>query len=147
MKSLTILLFLLVTPMALAGAYRWVDENGQTHFGDRPPTGTTSDEISLDSPPAGPDTAARERQQRMNEYLEQSQKERAERNQLKARQEARAEHHKARCDALRGRLLYLKSVSRIYRINTEGERVYVDDEENERLRREFQAKVREECGT
>lgn len=79
----------------------------------------------------------------MNDFVAQSERERAERNETKAREEVVAARHDARCQALRGRLKYLKSVSRIYRINNDGERVYVDDEENERLRREFQARVRE----
>jgi hypothetical protein len=40
---------------------------------------------------------------------------------------------------------YLKSVSGIYRLNKEGERVFVNDEENERIRKEFQARVQSEC--
>lgn len=132
--------------MAVAGAYRWVDETGQTHFGDRPPTGATSDEVSLDPAPADPDTAARERKQRMNEFLEQSERERAERNRQQQQEEAIAAEREARCEALQARLKYLKSVSGIYRINSEGERVFVDDEENERLRREFRERVHNECG-
>lgn len=148
MKGLAVLLFCLLIPsVSQAGTYRWVDENGQTHFGDRPPAGAASDEVKVDTAPAGSDAAARERQQRMNDFLEQSEKERAERNEAKAREEAMAAQQEARCEALQGRLKYLKSVSRLYRVNNEGERVYVDDEENERLRREFQAKVREECGS
>lgn len=147
MNVFLLLLCLLATPVAaLAGTYRWVDENGQTHFGDRPPAGAASDEVSVAPPPVDADAAARERKQRMHEFLEQSEKERAERNEAKARQEAAAEERQARCEQLRGRLKYLKSVSKIYRINNDGERVYVDDEENERLRREFTARVQSECG-
>lgn len=147
MKCLAVLLCLLITSIAQAGTYRWVDENGQTHFGDRPPADAASDEVNVNPAPAGSDAAVRERQQRMNDFLEQSEKERAERNEAKAQEEAMAAKQEARCEALQGRLKYLKSVSRLYRVNNEGERVFVDDEENERLRREFQARVREECGS
>ncbi|MFL1406865.1 DUF4124 domain-containing protein [Marinobacter sp. M1N3S26] len=146
MRNFLLLLCLLVAPLALAGTYRWVDENGQTHFGDRPPADAMSDEVDLDPTPAEPDAAARERHQRMQEFLEQSEQERTERNEREARAEAMSADREARCDALRGRLKYLKSVSRIYRVNNEGERVYVDDDENERLRREFRARVQNECG-
>lgn len=47
MKGLLILLCLLTTPITQAGTYRWVDENGQTHFGDRPPVNAASDEVTL----------------------------------------------------------------------------------------------------
>ena len=147
MKVLLLLLCLFAASSGVAGTYRWVDENGQAHFGDRPPAGAVSDEISMARPAVDVDTVARERKQRMNEFLEQSDKERAERNKLKAREEARATAQEARCQQLRGRLKHLQRVSRIYRINNDGERVYVDDEENERLRREFSVRVHKECGT
>lgn len=145
MKGLLILLCLLITPITQAGTYRWVDENGQTHFGDRPPVNAASDEVTLNAPAPSSDAAARERKRRVNEFLEQSEKERAERNAEKTRQESKAAKHEARCQALHARLKYLKSVSGIYRLNSEGERVFVDDEENERLREEFRARVQSEC--
>ncbi|MCL7942987.1 DUF4124 domain-containing protein [Marinobacter sp. ATCH36] len=145
-KGLLILLCFLIIPITHAGTYRWVDENGQTHFGDRPPKNAASDEVKLNAPAPSSDAAARERKLRMNEFLEQSQRERDERNQARAEQEARAEKHEARCQALRARLKYLKSVSGIYRLNSEGERVFVNDEENKRLREQFSAQVQSECG-
>ena len=146
MKGLIALLCLVAATPAFAGAYRWVDENGQTHFGDRPPSHATSKEIQLDSTPPEVDTAAHERKRQMNEFLEQTEKERAERNAARAQQEARAARQQAHCESLQARLKYLNRVSGIYHLNSEGERVFVDDEENERIRREFRARVREECG-
>ncbi|MEP1214282.1 MAG: DUF4124 domain-containing protein [Marinobacter sp.] len=145
MKGLLLLLWLLVTLVAQAGTYRWVDENGQTHFSDRPPVNTVADEVSLKAAAPSADKAASERKRRVNEFLEQSERERAERNRAEAEQQAEAAQYEARCQALRARLKFLKSVSGIYRLNNEGERVFVDDQENERLRREFRAKVQNEC--
>ena len=146
-KGLLLLLCLLITPITQAGTYRWVDENGQTHFGDRPPVNAASDEVTLKAPAPSSDTDARARKQRMNEFLEQTEQERAERNEAKAQQEAKAAKHEAMCESLRARLKYMKSVSGIYRLNNDGERVFVDDEENKRIRQEFRAKVQSECGT
>lgn len=145
MKGLLIPLLLLVTPITQAGAYRWVDENGQTHFGDRPPASAVADEVRLETAPPNLDAAASERKQRVSEFLEQSEKERAARGKAQAGQEARAAKLKAHCDALEARLKHLKSVSGIYRLNKEGERIFVNDEENERIRKEFRARVQSEC--
>lgn len=145
-KGLLLLLCLLITPITQAGTYRWVDENGQTHFGDRPPVNAASDEVELKAPAPSSDADARARKERMNEFLEQTEQERAERNEAKAKQEAKAAKHEALCESLRARLKHLKSVSRMYRLNKEGERVFVDDEENERIRQEFRVKVQSECG-
>lgn len=145
MKGLVTVFLLLVAIIAQAGTYRWVDENGQTHFGDRPPVNAVTDEVHLKSARSSIDTTAQQRKQRVNEFLQQSEKERAAREKAEALQEARAADLKARCERLEARLKYLKSVSGIYRLNKDGERVFVNDDENERIREEFRARVQKEC--
>lgn len=147
MKGLFIFFCFAVIPTALAGTYRWVDENGQTHFGDQPPANAASEEVILEATVPASDVAVRERKRRVNEFLEQTERERAGRKRAQAKREAKDAKHKARCEGLLARLKYLKSVSGIYRLNNEGERVFVDDEENERLRHEFRARVQSDCGT
>lgn len=145
MKGFLIPLLLLVTSITQAGAYRWVDGNGQIHFGDRPPANAVTDDVHLKTAPPTSDVAVSERKQRVKEFVAQSERERATREKAQAAQEARAAKLKARCEALEARMKYLKSVSGIYRLSKEGERVFVNDEENERIRKEFQARVQSEC--
>ncbi|MEL0082483.1 MAG: DUF4124 domain-containing protein [Gammaproteobacteria bacterium] len=53
MSQLLLLLFICgYSSLAPAGVYRWVDANGQVHFGERPPTGTEADEVQPPPPPA-----------------------------------------------------------------------------------------------
>ena len=147
MKGLLLATCLLITTTTHASTYRWVDENGQTHFGDRPPATVTPSEVTLNRTVPSVDAEAAERKRRVNEFLEQSDLEREKRNKAEAKQKANAAKHEARCNSFQARLKHLKSVSGIYRLNSEGERVFVDDKENERIRREFQAKVQSECKT
>ncbi|RBW50290.1 DUF4124 domain-containing protein [Marinobacter sp. F3R11] len=145
MKGFIVLLLLLVASVAQAEAYRWVDENGQTHFGDRPPANAVSSEVQLEKARPAVDAAVSERKQRMSEFVEQSEKERAVQKQARAEQEALAAEREARCEDLVARMKYLERVSRLYRLNKDGERVYVNDEENEQIRKEFRAHVQSEC--
>lgn len=147
MKGLMISVLLLATSISHAGAYRWVDENGHTHFGDRPPTSVATDEVRLKAAAPEVDSEARARKQRLNEFLQSSEKERHAREKAKAEQEAKTAKIKARCDSLKARLKYLARVSGIYELNKEGERVFVSDEQNERIRKDFRARVQKECGT
>lgn len=57
MRILPILLFCLASPVALADAYRWVDDQGQVHFGDRPPD-RSAERLNLPGSPAAPATPA-----------------------------------------------------------------------------------------
>ncbi|WP_372964213.1 DUF4124 domain-containing protein [Marinobacter sp.] len=145
MKGFIVLVLLLVASVAQAEAYRWVDESGQTHFGDRPPANAVSSEVQLETAQPAVDAAASERKQRMIEFVAQSEKERAVRKKVRAEQEAQAAEREARCEGLIARMKHLERVSRLYRLNKDGERVFVDDEENERIRKEFRARVRNEC--
>ena len=74
-KSMVILI-LLIPLSANAGVYKWVDANGQTHFGDRPPAKAASSEVKVHSAPASVDAGARERHQKMTDFLDQQQEER-----------------------------------------------------------------------
>ena len=49
------LIFLALVAPALAQVYKWVDERGVTHYGERPPQGGKASEVPdrLASPPAG----------------------------------------------------------------------------------------------
>lgn len=145
MKGLIIPLLLVAASVSHAGAYRWVDENGQTHFGDRPPANAVTEEVRLETTQPSIDTTAYERKQRVDEFLQQSEKERAARKEVEAQQEARAAELRAHCERLEARLKHLNTVSGIYQLNKNGERVFVNDEENERIREEFRARVQREC--
>lgn len=146
MKGLIIFILLLASFTSYAGTYRWVDENGQTHFGDRPPQNVVTNEVRLKAAPPSVDAEALARKQRLNEFLQNSEKEREARSKVVAEQEAKAAKQKAYCEGLQARLKYLARVSGIYELNKEGERVFVNDEENERIRKEFKARVQRECG-
>ena len=71
-KSWVLLLLLgslAVTPTANAGIYKWVDDDGNVHYGDSPPTGGSSQEIQVAPGPS--DEAiqeAHDRLRRLQEY-------------------------------------------------------------------------------
>ena len=147
MTAFKITLLLCLMPLAVnAGVYKWVDEDGRTHFGDRPPASAKPDEVKVDSAPVTMDSGTRSRQQKMTDYLEQRQEEREARQKTQAEAEAKAARKAELCRNLRARLKHLESVSTFYNLNDEGERVYVSEAENTRIREDFKKKVRETCG-
>jgi len=76
-RSILLLMSVCLLPLsASAGVYKWVDANGQTHFGDRPPAQAASSEVTVDAKPAEVDATARQRHQKMTEFVEQQQAER-----------------------------------------------------------------------
>ncbi|MBY6071830.1 MULTISPECIES: DUF4124 domain-containing protein [Marinobacter] len=144
--KIALTLLCLLPLSANAGVYKWVDANGQTHFGDRPPAKAASSEVSVKAAPASVDAGVRERHQKMTEFLEQQQEEREARQAASAKAEEKAETQAELCRKLRARLKYLASVSTFYNVNDQGERVFVSEAENTRIREDFREKVRSTCG-
>lgn len=145
MKGLLIYLILTLPALAQAEVYRWTDAEGRTHFGDRPPTQAASQEVQVQTAPARVDNAARDRQQKMNAFLEQRQQERDRQRAADAKAEKQAAKRAELCTKMRARLKHLDSVSTFYNLNEEGERVFVSESENTRIRERFRKKVEETC--
>ncbi|ERP94904.1 hypothetical protein Q666_08275 [Marinobacter sp. ES-1] len=129
-----------------AAVYQWTDANGQTHFGDRPPAQASSSEVRVNAAPAQADTAARERHQKMTEFVNQQQQEREARQAAEAKARMQAERQSEACRKLHARLKHMESISTFYNLNDKGERVFVSEEQNLQIRDRFRASVREKCG-
>ena len=52
LPSLCLLLTMFTYQSASADVYRWTDEKGQVHFGERPPTGIEGESVKPPPPPA-----------------------------------------------------------------------------------------------
>lgn len=141
-----LLVFLLLPLPTMAGVYKWTDANGQVHFGDRPPAEKTAEEVTINAEPPGKDAAASERIRKMNEFLGQRQAEREVRQAEEAKIQRRAEMQEARCRKLKAQLKHMASVSTFYNLNEDGEKVFVSEEDNTRIRERFSQRVRQACG-
>ena len=127
--------------------YRWVDAEGNVHYGDRPSGAPTEQRIALSY--ARTDGGAVEK--RVQARLD-AQAVRDEERALadKAAQEAAEEAEIAaervkKCESSRARLeTYLQS-RRLYRADENGERVYLDDEQRQEARRKVEEQIAEFC--
>ena len=61
-KTLTLTLLLAVVPgiTMSAAVYKWTDENGVTHFGDRQPTGAKAERVNVRSGTSSDASASRQ---------------------------------------------------------------------------------------
>ena len=131
MKSRIALLLALLCGLigpATAQVYKWVDEKGVTHYGERPPQGQSARPVNTapstgpGTPPAKPESS----QDWQNKSIE-FQKRRIEREQETALEQKKAKEKQRRCVLARDDLRQMESVERLYDLNEKGERVYLDD--------------------
>ena len=115
---------------AQAQVYKWVDESGKTHYGERPPQGaaakTVEQRLANPAPAPGksgePDWKGKELEFRSRRIAA----EQAETKQRQQEEQARRD-----CNQARDTLAQMKAARRIYHLDEKGARIYQSDAERE----------------
>lgn len=144
----TVLPAILALAAANAGAegvYKWVDAQGQAHFGSAPPPGTKSERINTQSSAATPAPAAEQGRswQEQLDLSNQRRQQKAEQDQQAAKRQAENDQ---RCRSARYALDSLSRGGARYRVNAQGEREYLDDSQREAARDTAARRVATYCG-
>ncbi len=117
----------LVVP-ATAQVYKWVDEKGTTHYGERPPQGGKAQEVEQHLANPGPVPGKAGQPSWKEKDLEfRSRRIEAEQATAKRKQQEDAQHQA--CNQARDQLGQMKLARRLYRLDDKGERVFQSDEE------------------
>lgn len=129
---------------ASAQIYKWVDDKGATHYGERAPQGRKAQEIGqhLANPGAAPGKAV---QPDWNEKELEFRKRRIDAGQAETRYEQQAASARKACNLARDRLAQMKTARRIYRLDENGARVYQTDNERQTSVEHLEAQVAERC--
>jgi hypothetical protein len=149
---------LLIGASALATAgdmYRWVDAEGQVHYSDEPPPSDAKDVKSMRNKGVDPSPQDQSEDSEDSEappsYVEQ-QAAFEERQAKKAEEQAKAEQQKKlaaeqkkNCEAARGNYNTVSSGGRVMRVNAQGEREYLSDEEIKKETIEARKSMEEMC--
>ena len=145
-KTLMLTLLIAVAPgMAMsASVYKWTDENGITHFGDRQPVGANSETVNVRSGTSFGAASRTSPQKRLGELQEQQQKE-ADRERETAVEAAHRKQRVANCESARANLEVIDSNARI-RIEENGEMRYLAPEEIAEQREKLEEIAAENCG-
>lgn len=137
------MLWALALPAA-AQVYKWVDEKGVTHYGERAPPGKDPREIGqrLANPAPSREKAA-EPDWKAKDLEFRGRRIDAEQAEAKQKQEETAKRQA--CARARDRLSLMKSVRSIYRLNEKGEREYRSEAENRDAIAQLERQISENC--
>lgn len=130
--------------VSAGSVYKWTDDQGVTHFGDRQPAGKQAESINIRTGGSSGGEKRSSPQERL-EQLQGQQAEQAEQKKLSAVEEARQKQRAANCETARSNLNILSSTSRI-RVEEDGEQRYLSPEEIEEKRQQFQEIADKNCG-
>lgn len=138
----------LLTGLAAANEiYKWTDDDGTVHYGDRPTGATAEERVPISSDPTDPArvqqivTARNETLLARQEAAAKAAAEEPTKEELRAEAKQRAE----KCTTYKERLQKFVTSRRLYRHDENGERVYLDEEQTLAERARVQAKVEEYC--
>ncbi|HEX4329565.1 MAG TPA: DUF4124 domain-containing protein [Burkholderiales bacterium] len=146
-KIIAGLLMLAVCGTAMAQIYKWVDEKGVTHYDQRSPQNVKSKEVQLHdgstgaTPPA-PSGASPDSAKDKDRGFRQRQ---AQREKDAAKLAHDTEEREKKCAYMTGRLAELQRSRRVYETNANGERVYLDDQQRDKLQAQHEQEYNQNC--
>lgn len=142
--ALVAMLVLATGTVCAENVYKWVDEQGRTHFGGSPPPGRKAEQLKTPSTTSEPPSATspghswREQLQASNERREQIRKQQ--------RETAKRDHESnRRCSEARRALRMLDRDRPVFRVDAKGEREYMEDSQRQASRDAANQNVAEYC--
>lgn len=140
------LLVLACTPAA-AQVYRWTDEEGVVHYGDRPPAQGGGEAVDLRPSELGPDhPEVRARRERRERLLRAFAKERRERQEKAEAERREREQRERNCRTARENLRKVRQARYVYReAEDSAERTVLSDAERAEVRAKWEAQTERWC--
>jgi hypothetical protein len=133
---------LTVTQAAATEVFRWVDEDGQVHFGDRP---RAADARSIQVEPKAVGAMDPERRQTTRRLLEAFERKRERQREADAAEERREQERARRCAEARRLRRGVDHPGPVYREGADGSRSYLDDGERAAARAQAQRALERWC--
>lgn len=133
LKTFVTVILVVSSALAWGQAYKWRDVNGRIQYSDTPPPAGAKDVQQLRKPPAAsPTTATTGGNKSYAEQDAEFRKRLVEKQEAASKQEKAKEDEQVRarnCEQARGQLAGLDSGQRMVRLNAQGERIALDDDE------------------
>lgn len=146
MQNVLFFLNLLVAIFYHAGvsaeAYKWKDENGQTHYGEKPESAGAAEVHIQGNPPV--DADVRQRNEEREKMLKVYDEERNIRQDEKHKADEKVRKKMEKCHIAENALKDMQQ-GRIYDIDEKGERRYLSDTELARRVQKLQEQYRQHC--
>ena len=127
-----------------AEVYKWVDEDGRTHYGEKPEAADAS-KIEIREPPRTDESVIR-RNEKRDQYLDILEEERAQDDELKQQEITEQQTLSRHCTELKD---YLKKLqegrTHYYQLDNEGNRIYMSEQEIASEKDKLEKEYRKSC--
>ena len=148
---MTCLIMFVVSASGIAFAndiYKWTDEDGNVHYGDRPTGDATEERMAISSNSTEPANVQARAQSR---YAPKESAAEAVANEPQGPTEdelrVQAAERKEKCDTYKARLQKFVQSRRLYKQDENGDRVYLDEDQTQAARERVENQVQEYCSS
>lgn len=144
-RSLIWILLLLTTSLAEAGIYKWVDEQGRVHYGDKPAS-ASADELTIKDQPAPVQSEASiSRKEKQQQFLRARENERKEKQQADAEEKQKRAEAKRKCEKAERDYKKYHNAGSLYIKGKDGEREHLSFKEREAYEESIAANIKKWC--
>ena len=145
LRSMLLIILIVFYPLKTTQAevYRWIDENGNTHFSDQPHANATRHKITA-SKPAGIGISNRQLQ-KQKELLDDFQEKRETQQQQALQQKKRQAITDKNCTTLKNRLRTYQEVDYLYTRDDAGEKQHLSNQQKNKEEQKLRTLIDERC--
>jgi len=144
LQNIVIICALLISPLTVyAEIYKWVDEQGKVHYGDKPVNNSTEMEVNISK--QGHIKIKNSREQKRQKLLESYADDQERKDKNKEKKKKKKEKHERNCVLSIDRLRQYERASSLYNLDKEGKRVTVSTEERARKTNDLRKKINKYC--
>lgn len=136
---------LLVAPLQADEIYKWVDEDGVTHYSQEPPPSGDATPVGVDAPPDEEVERERREMEETGERLEAQREERREAEEQAQKDAGEREQREQRCADMRSSLKKLTENRRLLVPDGEGDVRRMPEEERQERVAERRRQIEEKC--
>jgi hypothetical protein len=129
MRICIVIILLIASLSAHAAIYKWTDNKGQVHYGDKPNGASGAQEVDVDTSSTSgilPDDASRDKKRQR--LLDAMQEDRQEKDQQRKKDQIEKDERRRRCMYLQDRLRNIQAASGVYQLDNNGKRVFLSDQ-------------------
>jgi Domain of unknown function (DUF4124) len=139
-----ILIMLIVSPVSVAEMYKWVDENGETHYSQNPPVEDVQVE-TIAPPPRVNSEDANQSLSKTKEKADSLREERLTAKENKEKEKMEAQQLKEQCQQLKQRLTSLQVRPRANKKDENGNLVRMTEEERQSDIEKTEKDIKDKC--
>lgn len=145
MRAIALTLLLTTAGLAQAAMYKWVDEDGNVHYGQRPPAGRPYERMRPAPRPSTPPEQADTRLEQLRRQIEEAGRAREEADRKAAAQQAEAARRRQNCAIARRNLANLEMGGRKKLVGPDGVAYFPTPEEIEAKKAAARKAIEENC--